>query len=65
MKTVFKDGTWDRVDDKTGDLRVSSQGWKFVPKSEWKKNVRDYEKESRKNQAEHTATAEPKKKTRK
>ncbi len=48
MKTIFKDNSYDRVDDETADLRVKSQGWKFVPKSDWKQNVRDVEKASRK-----------------
>jgi hypothetical protein len=47
MKTIFKDEVYDRVDDATGDFKVKSQGWKFVPKSEWKKNVRDVEKAAR------------------
>jgi len=47
MKTIFKDEVFDRVDNETADLRVKSQGWKFAPKSEWKKNVRDVEKAAR------------------
>lgn len=44
MKTIFKDGVYDRVDDLTGHLRVDHQGWKFVSKTEWKKNDRDFGK---------------------
>lgn len=46
MKTIFKDGVYDRVDNEVGELRVKSQGWKFVPKEEWKKNVRGYKTET-------------------
>lgn len=46
MKTIFKDGVYDRVDNEVGELRVKSQGWKFVPKEEWKKNVRGYKTEN-------------------
>jgi hypothetical protein len=41
MKTIYKDGVWERADEATAKLRVNSQGWKLVPKSEWKINVRD------------------------
>ena len=47
MKTNFKDEVYDRVDNATADSKVRGQGWKFVPKSEWKKNVRDVEKAAR------------------
>ena len=47
MKTIFKGEVYDRVDDSTADFKVKSQGWKFVPKSEWKKNVRDFQKAAR------------------
>lgn len=46
MKTIFKDGAYDRVDNEVGEVRVKYQGWKFVPKTEWKKNVRDIKTES-------------------
>lgn len=46
MKTIIKDGNYERVDNKTADLRVNSQGWNFVSKSEWKKNVRDLKSSS-------------------
>lgn len=41
MKTVFKNGVYERVDNEVGEIRVKNQGWKYVPKSEWKTNVRD------------------------
>ena len=40
MKTIFKDGVYDRVDNEISELRVKNQGWKYVPKQEWKKNAR-------------------------
>ena len=40
MKTVFKNGVYDRVDNEVAETRVKNQGWKFVPKSEWKTNAR-------------------------
>lgn len=47
MKTIFKNDSYERVDNKTADVRVGSQGWKFVPKSEWKEKVRDSDSETR------------------
>jgi len=47
MKTIFKDGIYERVDNEVGEVRTKYQGWKFVPKSEWKKNVRDIKTEAR------------------
>ena len=44
MKTIFKNGEYDRVDNETADSKVRSNGWKFAPKSEWKTNVRDFDK---------------------
>ena len=58
MKTIYKDGTWERVDEATAKLRVGSQGWKLVPKSEWKLNVRDVAKKA----TEETKKKEVKKK---
>lgn len=40
MKTVFKDGAYERVADEVGEIRTKNQGWKYVPKSEWKQNAR-------------------------
>ena len=40
MKTVFKDGVYERVDNEVGEIRTKNQGWKYVPKSEWKQNAR-------------------------
>lgn len=61
MKTIFKDEVFDRVDNETADLRVKSQGWKFVPTSEWKKNVRDVEKAARAEVEEAKAEAKAEK----
>ena len=44
MKTVIKDGKYARVSNQEADRRVSL-GWKFCPKSEWKKNHRDLGRE--------------------
>jgi hypothetical protein len=33
-----------RVADKDADVKVKSYGWAFVPKSEWKTQVRDFNK---------------------
>lgn len=46
MKTIFKDGTYERVSNEVGDIRVYNQGWKFVSKNEWKIKVRDYKEPS-------------------
>lgn len=46
MKTIVRDGKYQRVHDVDADMKVKT-GWKFCPKSEWKTNVRDFEKESR------------------
>ena len=43
MKTIVKNEVYQRVEDTEADLKVKS-GWKFAPKSEWKKNVRDIAK---------------------
>lgn len=41
MKTVFKDGAgYERVSDELGEKMVDRQGYRFVPKSEWKLKVR-------------------------
>ena len=47
MKTILKNDVYERQDDKTADLKARSQGWKFVPKSEWKEKVRDADSETR------------------
>jgi DNA-binding winged helix-turn-helix (wHTH) protein len=40
MKTVFKDGAYQRVSNELGESMVRRQGYKYVSKSEWKTNVR-------------------------
>ena len=40
MKTIFKNGVYDRVNEEVADSNVKHHGWKFVPKSEWKLNTR-------------------------
>ena len=41
MKCIkSKDGEIRRVSDVDADNKVKVHGWKFIPKSEWKLNVR-------------------------
>jgi hypothetical protein len=40
MKTIKKGKSIKRVSDKDAKQQVKS-GWKYCPKHEWKKNVRD------------------------
>lgn len=42
MKTIKKDKKIKRVSDAQAEI-LTKQGWKYVPKSEWKK-VRDAQK---------------------
>ena len=46
MKTIVKNEVYQRVEELEADLKVKS-GWKFAPKSEWKKSVRDIAKVER------------------
>lgn len=63
MKTIFKNGTYNRVEEVTADSEVKHHGWKFVPKSEWKTNHRDFEKAEREAaKAERAARKEVEKK---
>lgn len=41
-----KDGEIRRVKEVEADEKVSRYGWSFVPKSEWKLNVRDANKKA-------------------
>jgi hypothetical protein len=43
MKTIFKNGTYERVSDEVAEQKIK-QGFKFVSKQEWKKNWRDIQK---------------------
>lgn len=64
MKTIFSDGVYQRVADEVADHEVKFGRAKFVPKTEWKKNVRDVEKakraEAEKAKAEAKAEAKAK-----
>jgi len=40
MKTIFKNGSYDRVGEEEAESNVKFHGWKYVPKSEWKLNTR-------------------------
>lgn len=45
MKCIkSKDGEIRKVADADANVKVKLHGWKFVPKSEWKINVRDINK---------------------
>lgn len=45
MKCIkSKEGEIRRVADKDAELKVSNFGWVFIPKSEWKTKVRDFNK---------------------
>lgn len=47
MKTIVKNGEYLRVSNQEADMRIKT-GWSFCPKSDWKKNVRDFGKEDTK-----------------
>jgi hypothetical protein len=47
MKTLKKGGNYVRVTDKEADDKVKF-GWDFCPKHEWKTNVRDFGKKTKK-----------------
>ncbi len=47
MKTMLKNGEYVRVSNQEADMKVKT-GWAFCPKSEWKKNVRDFGREESK-----------------
>ena len=36
MKTIFKNGTYERVGEEVAESQVKYHGWKYVSKSEWK-----------------------------
>jgi hypothetical protein len=44
MKCIKKGDEIRRVSDVDADLKVKVHGWAFVPKSEWKTKVRDFNK---------------------
>lgn len=45
MKTVFKNGTYERLSDEMAEYEVRNKNAQYRSKSEWKKNVRDISKE--------------------
>ena len=51
MKTLKKDGNYVRVTDKEADEKVK-YGWAFCPKNEWKTNVRDFARKTKKEKEE-------------
>ncbi len=44
MKCIKKGDEIRRVSDQDADLKVKVHGWSFIPKSEWKTKVRDFNK---------------------
>lgn len=36
MKTIFKNGTYERVSEEVAESQVKHFGWVYKPKSEWK-----------------------------
>lgn len=44
MKTIIKNGVYERVSNEVGENKVDHGGYKYVKKEEWKKNVRDIKK---------------------
>lgn len=40
MKTIFKSGVYNRVNEEVAESQVKHHGWKYVPKSEWKAATR-------------------------
>ena len=41
MKTILRNGAYERVSNEVADTEVSFGRAKYAPKSEWKQNVRD------------------------
>lgn len=48
MKTIKKNGRYERLDEQEARLKVTTAGWSYCPKSEWKENVRDANRKSKK-----------------
>ena len=44
MKCIKKGSEIRRVSEQEADNKVKVHGWSFVPKSEWKTQVRDFNK---------------------
>jgi hypothetical protein len=44
MKCIKKGGEIRRVSDQDADNKVKVHGWSFIPKAEWKTQVRDFNK---------------------
>jgi hypothetical protein len=44
MKTILRNGAYERVSNEVAEHEVSFGRAKYAPKSEWKKNVRDVQK---------------------
>jgi hypothetical protein len=56
MKTIFKNGVYDRVNEEVAESSVKYNGWKYVPKSEWKDTTKTKKSEEQVVQAEKKET---------
>ena len=54
MKTIQKESEILRVKDDVADEKVGKYGWKYVPRSIWKEQVRDVKKQVAKDVAADT-----------
>jgi len=52
MKTIFKNGAYERVGEEVAESQVKYHGWKYVPKSEWKAATRVLVTEAQEEQSE-------------
>ena len=69
MKTILRGDKYLRVSNEDAEMMVNRFDTKYVPKSEWKKNVRDFNKVVKTKTVEETeevvAEVAPKKKSKK
>ena len=52
MKTILKNGVYDRVNEEVAESNVKHHGWKYVAKSEWKNATRASKSETQTVEAE-------------
>jgi hypothetical protein len=60
MKTILKNGKYERVSDEVAEMLVKKNVATYAPKSEWKKHSRDaerIERDARKQQQEEARIA--------
>ena len=46
MKTIFKNGAYERVSDEVAEISVRHQGARYVSKTEWKQATRSIKSET-------------------